>query len=441
MIMMTKKHINILTLCFVLFHGIIQAQEIKTISKSEVLTKVATQNISVKLSEQEFLQSQADYRQTNAVFLPNITASYTGFITNNPLMTFGSKLNQEILTNQDFDPSRLNNPDRIQNFTTKIEIQQPLLNLDGMFQRKAAKTKMNAMQLKSFRTQEFLQLEATKSYMELQLVYKAVEVLEKALEAAQANLKVATNSYKNGYLQKADLLSVEIRVNEIYNQLLQTKSEIKNASNYVSYIMNEDDAVILQPSDSLFVSEKVLEKSYSLSEERSDIKAMKLSSEAYNTMYKADKMSFLPRLNAFGSYELYDDKLFQADANGYLVGAQLSWNVLEGTKRFGKAQKSKADYNKASLEYTQYVSKSKLELNKAKRMLIDAENNLNLNALVLAQAKEALRIRTNRFKEGLEKTADVLNAETIYAQKQLDFYQAVFSYNYAQAYLHFLTSK
>jgi len=439
--MMIKKHIPILTFCFVLLSGILHAQEVKTISKSEVLTKVAAQNLTAKISEQEYNQSKADYQQTNAVFLPNITASYTGILTNNPLMAFGSKLNQELLTTQDFDPSRLNNPDRIENFTTKIEIQQPLLNLDGMFQRKAAKTKMNAMQLKSVRTQEYLQLEATKSYMELQLVYKAVEVLEKALEAAQANLKVASNSYKNGYLQKADLLSVEIRVNEIYNQLLHAKSEIKNASNYVSYIMNEDDSVILQPSDSLFVSEKVLGNNSFIPEERSDIKAMKLSSEAYNTMYKADKMSFLPRLNAFGSFELYDDKLFQADANGYLVGAQLSWNILEGTRRFGKAQKSKAEYSKASLEYSQYLSKSKLELNKALRMVSDTENNLELSKLSLKQAKEALRIRTNRFKEGLEKTADVLTAETTYAQKQLDFYQTVFRYNYAQAYLQFLTTK
>ena len=74
-------------------------------------------------------------------------------------------------------------------------------------------------------------------------------------------------------------------------------------------------------------------------------------------------------------------------------------------------------------------------------MLSDAENNLKLNELSLKQSKEALRIRTNRFKEGLEKTADVLTAETAYAQKQLDYYQAVFAYNYAQAYLQFLTTK
>jgi hypothetical protein len=34
-----------------------------------------------------------------------------------------------------------------------------------------------------------------------------------------------------------------------------------------------------------------------------DIESMKMVSEAYSKMYRSSRMSFLPRLNAFGSYE------------------------------------------------------------------------------------------------------------------------------------------
>lgn len=124
-----------------------------------------------------------------------------------------------------------------------------------------------------------------------------------------------------------------------------------------------------------------------------------------------------------------------------MFGAQLSWNIFEGSKRIGKAQKSKAEFDKSKLEYEQYVSQSNLELHNAKRMLTDTENKLNLTQLALKQSKESLRIRTNRFKEGLEKTSDLLIAETQYAQKQLEYYQTIFEYNYAQAYLDFLTKE
>lgn len=204
--------------------------------------------------------------------------------------------------------------------------------------------------------------------------------------------------------------------------------------------MNDETYVIYTPKDELAVSTFTIEDK-TISENRSDIKAMQLASNAYEAMNKADKMSFLPRLNAFGSYELYDDQIFQGDANGYIFGAQLTWDIFQGSKRFGKMQKSKAEFEKSKLEYTQYVSQSNLELNKAKRAFTDAENKLKLTSLALDQSEESLRIRTNRFKEGLEKTTDLLIAETQYAQKQLEYYQTIFEYNYAQAYLQFLTKE
>ena len=415
----------------------IQAQELVSISKHEVLSKVSENNTSIKISKEEFIQARADFRQTNAVFLPNITASHTGIATTNPLMAFGSKLNQEILTQNDFNPNLLNNPSQIQNFATRFEIQQPLINVDGMFQRKAAKSKMDAMALKTERTQDYLVFEVKKAYMQLQLAYKAVEVLEKALEAANSNKKLADNSFKQGYLQRADVLNVEVRVTEVKNQLQTAKSNVQNASNYLSFLMNDDNYVIYTPSDELTLETSTIENQ-SISENRSDIKAMQLASNAYKALNKADKMAFLPTLNAFGSYEIYDDDIFKGDANGYLFGAELSWNIFQGSKRIGKAQKSKSQFEQSKLEYQQYVLQSNLELNKAKRTFLDAENKLKLTNLALEQSEESLRIRTNRFKEGLEKTSDLLMAETQYAQKQLDYYQTIFEYNYAQAYLQFL---
>ena len=434
-----KKHIYIPLLVFV-FSITVKAQDVVPIAKSDVLSKVSENNTSIKISEEEFNAARADYRQTNAVFLPNITASHTGIATTNPLMAFGSKLNQEILTQNDFNPALLNDPSQIENYATKLEIQQPLINLDGIYQRKAAKSKMEAMSLKTERTQDYLVFEVDKAYMQLQLAYKAVAVLEKALEAANANKKLADDSFKQGYLQRADVLNVEVRVTEVQNQLQTSKSNVQNASNYLSFLMNDDTYVVYTPTDELTIATFTLEDKM-VSENRSDIKAMQLASNAYEAMNKADKMAFLPRLNAFGSYELYDDKIFQGDANGYLFGAQLSWDLFQGSKRFGKVQKSKAEFEKSKLEYKQYVSQSNLELNKAKRAFLDADNKLKLTTLALQQSEESLRIRTNRFKEGLEKTSDLLIAETQYAQKQLEYYQTIFEYNYTQAYLQFLTKE
>ena len=102
-------------------------------------------------------------------------------------------------------------------------------------------------------------------------------------------------------------------------------------------------------------------------------------------------------------------------------------------------EKAKAEYQKAAVENQQYKSQSQLELNKTNRQLKDAENKVNLEKLALEQSQEAYRIRSNRFTQGLEKTTDLLQAETQMYQKELELLQAVFEYDFTQEYLQFLT--
>lgn len=431
---------NTLQIIALLSFLILNAQKKVLISKGEIMNRVMEHNTTLKITEKDIMAAEGDFRQTNAVLLPNISLSHTGIATNNPLMAFGIKLNQQIVTQADFNPDLLNNPNQIEDYATRFEIQQPLLNFDGFYQRKAAKAKLTASEYQSARTRDYLILEVEKAYMQLQLAYKTVEVLEKTKVAAMENKRLAENNFKQGYLQQSDVLAVEVRLTEIDNQLQYAKSNIHNASNNLSVMMNDSTYQIMAPTDSL----KIYANQFSLknvSEDRKDILAMESAKEAYYQTYRSDKMSFLPKLNAFGTYELHDDQVFRGSASGYLFGAELRWDVLNGTKRFGKAHKSKAAFEKAKLELELYKSESQVELNKAIRMLQDTKNNLELTTLALNQSKEALRIRGNRFAQGLEKTTDLLSAETQYAQKQLEYYFTIFQHNSAVAYMEFLTKE
>ena len=416
------------------------SQDTLTISKKDLLQKVSEKNLQIKIAEKTYQSAKADYQQSNALFLPNINVSHTGIVTTNPLMAFGSKLNQEVLTASDFNPALLNDPARTQNFATKFEIQQPLINIDGIYGRQAAKSKMEAYQLQTDRTKEYLELEMSKSYMQLQLAYRAVKVLEKANATGKANLILVQNYFQQGLLQKTDLLNVQVRVNEITNQLQYAKSNIQNASDYLAFLLNEETkGKTYKPSEELETAISVETIAVSLSENRKDIQAMNKSTTAYQKMYMSSKMNFLPRLNAFGSYELYDKNFLGTSAKGYLVGAQISWNVFDGYKSIGKMNKAKADFQKAEVETEQYKKQSQLELNKTNRQLIDAENKVTLSQLAFEQAQEGYRIRQNRFSQGLEKTTDLLQSETQMIQKELEHLQAVFEYNFTKNYLQFLT--
>ncbi|MEQ8241558.1 MAG: TolC family protein [Cyclobacteriaceae bacterium] len=416
------------------------SQDTLQISLQTIQAKVQERNLQARIADKQYESASADFQQSNALFLPNITVSHTAMVTTNPLMAFGSKLNQAILTPADFDPNLLNNPKRTENYATQIEVLQPLINVDGIYQRQAAKSKMEAYGLQSARTKEYLVLEVSKAFMQLQLAYQAVVVMNQANQTAQANLKVVNDFYDQGLLQKTDLLDVQVRVGEVSNHVQNARSNVKNASDYLAFLMNESGAAqVYQPDQELSAEIETAVFDVSLSENRKDILAIDKSSEAYEKMLQSGKMTFLPRLNAFGSYQMYDDQLFGTNAKGYLVGAQLSWSLFDGYKSLGQLQKSKVEYEKAEVEAQQYKAQSQMELHAAYRQLKDTENKANNAQLALQQSKEAYKIRKDRFEEGLVKTSDLLMAETQMYQKELEYLQTVFEYQYTKNYLDFLT--
>ncbi|MCB9427011.1 MAG: TolC family protein [Flavobacteriales bacterium] len=430
------KRISIIVLLLITYFG--AAQDTLVISKEEVLQRIVEENLQAKIAEKDFLSARADYRQSNAVYLPQISVSHTAISTTNPLMAFGSKLNQEILTQADFNPALLNDPVRTENFATQIDVLQPILNFDGLLERRAAKLKSEAMALQTERTKEYLTLEGAKAYMQLQLSYQAVSTLEKAKETLEAHYTIVQDYFDQGMVQKSDVLKVEVKLNEVTNQLAFAQSGIKNISDYLGFLLNEKGKRYV-PTEELLVKAPENQADITFSESRKDIQALQKAMDARHKMYQSSKMSFMPRLNAFANYQMYDDQLFQTGAKGYLVGAQLSWDVFKGYQNIGKKQKAKMEYQKASIEKEHYVSKSQMEFNSTQRTLVDAYNKVELFRLAKEQAQEVYRITQDRYRQGLERSADVLEAQTELMAKELSYSQALFEYNFTQHYLEFLT--
>ena len=415
------------------------AQDTISISKKDLEQRINSQNLQVKLAEADVNSAKADLLMSRASYLPNVTASYTGISTNNPLMAFGSKLNQERVVMEDFNPAKLNSPDNIFNFATKLEVQQPIFNKDAVYMKKAGEVKVDVLNLKKERTEDYLKFELNKAYMQLQMAYKAVEVLEEAKSTVLANKKVIDNYYKNGMIQKSDVLDMNVRVAEIESQIQFAKSNVRNASDYIYFLLDENaEGKVFEPTEKLTYQENILQENPKLNVDRKDLQAYRKSLEAYDHLIKSSEAKFLPRVNAFGSFELHDNRPYEFGANGYLVGVQVSWNVFDGMKSKSEIEKQKAELLKSQTEIKQYQKQSELELSKSYRQVLDADNKVNLAKQAWEQSAEAYRIRKNRYAQGLEKASDILNAETLMSKKELEYQQAIFEYNTALEYFKFL---
>ena len=422
--------------------SLLQAQETQQISEAEVIEAVKANNLSLQMNEKDADVKQAQYRRSNAAFLPQVQVSHDFYRTNNPVFAFSAKLNQGIFTQADFDVAQLNDPDGISNFTTTLQVQQPLLNLDKLIQRKSARYAQEAQELKNQFKEDALIVKTKSVFMQLQLAYASEQVLKEAKKTAQEGYKVTKDFYDNGYLDKSDLLKAEVRSSTVENQLEAARNGIQNVSDQLNFLMQSETSNKLIPEDSLQMIDLFEQKEEDIDlENTTDVKAMQKKQRSYDKLYESKKFNFLPRLNAFGNIQYFDNDVFQTGNDSYFFGASLQWDLFKGYQNIGKLQETKAKAERAKLEYEEYIDDKQNKVNKVLRALSLAENKIRRNKLAKEQAVESLRIIKDRYDEGLEKTADLLQAQSLAAQKRLAYLQAVYEYNYNLLYYQLLTEK
>lgn len=419
----------------------VSAQDIaKHLSLNEAITSTLNNNKAVQLAKLDENIAASNYKQTEAIYLPQAGFSCTAISTNNPLNAFGFKLQQKSITQNDFNPALLNSPGATGDFTTKLEVQQPLVNMDLLYKRKAAAKQTELYQYKTQRTKEYLTFEAQKAYLQLQLAYDAVKVLEEALQTSKSVYTFTDNHFKQGLIQKSDVLNAQVQVTTVETNLAKASSNIRNASDYMSLLMGQGDGMIYKVDSAEQTESSASDTITKIADSRSDFLAMQKAIEASDLMIQSNKMSYYPKLNAFGSYQFNDSRMLGFGTNAYLAGVQLSWDIFKGNSTKNKIATQKFERNKLVEQLTQQKEQSQLELNKGYRDLGDAQFDIKQQKLSIEQATEALQILQNRFQQGLVNTTDVLQAATQLSQQKFALALAIFTTNVTKAYLQLLTT-
>lgn len=417
-----------------------RAQDKMELTLNDAINLAIKNNWQIRKAEQNVGIASAMHKQSKAVFLPNINLSENYITTTDPLMSFGLKLKQEVASTQDFNPELLNDPSRIENYATIIKIEQPIFNPDGIIAKKAAAKKVEASEHTMMWTKSMTSLQIKMLYFNLQLGYEQQQAVLNALKAGKANQAVARDLYEQNLINKADLLAAELRVTELESKELSAENYLSNLNVALTHSLGLDLEVTLIPTDSLPVIQDVenqiqLKK---IPKNRTDIMALRLEVEASELMLKSSKGILLPRFNAFGSYELNDRNPFGSDANNYMVGAKLEWDVFKGGMNLGKIQKAAHQKKLSEIMYKEKISDGNRKLRQIQNDLRLAKKQIELSKLAYEQAAEVYRVRNDRFVQGMEKTSDLLQAEAELLSKKLNSLQSVNNYQLLVFHLEML---
>jgi len=419
------------------------AQEKIELTLKDAVSLAIKNNWEIQKAQQDVGIASAAYNQSKAIFLPNINLSETFITTTDPLMSFGLKLKQEIVTTQNFDPELLNNPTRIENYATVLKIEQPIFNPDGILAKKAAAKGKEAAEYNMSWTKSMTSFRVKTVYFNLKLGYEQQRTVLNALVAAKANGTVAKDLYEQNLINKADLLSAELRVTELESQVLSAENYLHNLNISLTHLLGLAHDTIIRPTDSvplIIYAQNELQIG-GISENRNDIKAIQLQMEASNLMLKSSKSTLIPKLNAFGSYELNDLNPFGNGANNYTVGAKLEWDIFKGGMNLGKIQKALHQKRLTEIIYKEKISNENRALEQIQNDIRLAIQKITLTEQASKQAEEVYSVRKDRFEQGMEKTSDVLQAESEMMNKKLENLQSINNYQQLVFRLEILLDK
>lgn len=413
------------------------------LSLDEALQAARSENYAVRAAEADRRRATAQKRQTLGVFLPQVTLQEQAVATTDPVSAFGFTLKQERFTQQDFQVGALNDPDRVDNFRTSAQVQQPILNLDGLFQRRAASDGVRAARQAEARTQAVITFRVKQGYFGLVLAERRLGVIDSALTAARANRDQANALFEEGLITRADLLAARVRVLELESQRTEAAAERRNAADRLNVLLGRDASARLVPTDSLTPA-PVPTPSVDVdrvNRTRSDMQALRFRAEAARETKRGRWMAFVPTLNAQGTYEWNDDTPLGTRGSGWTVGASLTWNLFEGYQQIGAAQEADAQVQQATVALEEQAARNRAAINEALRELQVRRQQVDQARAAAEQADESLRIRTDRFAEGLARTTDVLQAEAQRAERRLALVQALYRHNMAVYRLELLTER
>jgi outer membrane protein TolC len=399
----------------------VMGQDTLRVELAELIARATASNRQLNVMNKDIRLAQTDVEMSKAVYLPTVKLENNGVFTTNPLNAFGFKLQEEIIKQSDFNPDLLNDPDMTELYSTKIEVLQPLVNLDGFHARNAAKSKVEAVQLQKERAIRNISFEISQMYHQLQLMYESAVVIHSAKKTAEENLKITLDMLEQGYVKKADELEVRLHISELENHLLSLSNNIRITSQVLTYIIGSDEDFIIKPMEQLVQTSDFDKLDMDLLTSRSDIRAMDKGIEAYQHMIKSNKMKKLPRLNAMGNYQWNDDRFLGFSAGSYTLGFNLSWNIFNGNKDRSGIKRSEIELERSIAQKEDILAKSKMEIQNEMRKMEIIRDKENVLKLAIEHAEESLRIRTNLYEQGLERTSELLASETNLLAKKLEF--------------------
>ncbi|MCX7943754.1 MAG: TolC family protein [Deltaproteobacteria bacterium] len=327
-----------------------------------------------------------------------------------------------------------------------LTITQPMTQLYSMYQiYKINKLNEDISYLDLSTQVSNIKYKIAEAYFNLLKLQKTKESLIQSIKLIEAYKEKTEQLYKNGMVQKDDIMKVDVKLSQVKDSLNEINSTIDIIKSSINILIGKDANEELEVKDTY--SEEPKSFDYTLDEciekalaNRDDLKALKLRIEMLEAKRQATIGTMIPSVAGIFTYSRQWGNAFQKDES-WFVGVSLSWTFWEWGTTYFQLKSNDYEIRKTRFGFDAMSDGIILDVKGAYFKAKNSFDAINSNKKSVELSEEVYRISLKKYENAQITATEVLDAETMLTTSKINYINSLYTYYLNLEYLKKIINK
>ncbi|ULQ53449.1 TolC family protein [Flavihumibacter fluvii] len=396
------------------------AQENKALTLDQAVELSLKNSKQVKLNQAKINEANALLKQAEDSRLPEAGVSGSALWLPTPSITLDESLKNNNSGGGAQQPIKVNSA-----LYGMLNVSQPLFTgfkiKSGI---ESARYLAIAARLDSEHDRNAIIENTIQAYTNLYKADAAISVVKETLAESNQRVKDYSSLEKNGVLARNDLLKAQLEVSNLELALLEAEKDRKLANVNMNIMLGlpTDTSFKTSLPEGIRVADKPLEEWENIaSQNRKDMAALKEREKAGSAAIVAARSDLYPGIAATAGYVAANIPGLMRIDLAVNVGIGVKYNISSIWKTKAKVSQAEARQQQIQISQGLLNDNISLQLNKDYQDAILADKRITVLEKAVDQANENYRIVSNKFRNSIATTQEVLDANVARLRAQLNY--------------------
>jgi outer membrane protein TolC len=401
----------------------------------DILSLAKANNPDLLMAMARIERARAILEKSTAPFYPQVNV-YTEYVQGDAPSAFLFKTidQRKLPPNTDF-----NNPGWFENYESGVGAGLNLFNGGkDTLNREIAKTGVTISKLERDSIENQVMATAIGAYYDILAATNFTAVAKESLETTRSQLEIMEVRFRSGGALKTDLLSLQVRMAESEEILVQSRNHQRLSKTALAEILGVEPDVsfgIIEaqpyavdiPQDTDSALDVALDHRPELASVREKLRQSKMAVDAA-------RAGHLPQLDFQTRYYVDDPEMrYSSERDNWTAGLYLNWNIFSGFATKGERAEALANLREALAADRKTLLAVKFDVKKAYLNLDEAQQRLKVATSNVKTAEETYHLVKRQYEGGSANITRYLEAELAYSRARMRETTAYFDREKARA--------